>query len=89
MDKVETLSVGIALAITFAVLSGLCFLAFALWPGSTIDFFSVLLHLDLTSLKPAAPLSLAGAFFGVAGWGVIGFVAGVVFASAYNAFGQH
>ncbi len=88
MDKLGALSVGIALAITFAILSGLCFLALALWPGTTIEFFSALVHLDLTSLRPVAPLSLSSALYGMGGWALVGFVAGLVFAWAYNIFNQ-
>jgi len=87
MEKLGTLSVGIALAITFAFLSGLCALAFALWPDATIDFFGAFMHgLDLKAVRSAAPLSLGRILYGVIGLGLIGFVAGVVFGSVYNAF---
>jgi hypothetical protein len=87
MEKLGTLSVGIALAITFAFLSGLCALAFALWPDATIDFFGAFMHgLDLKAVRSAAPLSLGRILYGVIGLGLIGFVAGIVFGSVYNAF---
>lgn len=87
MEKLGTLSVGMALAITFAFLSGLCALAFAVWPDATIDFFGAFMHgLDLKAVRSAAPLSLGRILYGVIGLGLIGFVAGVVFASVYNAF---
>jgi hypothetical protein len=88
MDRLGALSVGIAVAITLAILSGLCFFALALWPGTAIDFFNTLLHLDLTALRPAAPLSLSSALYGMGGWALVGFVAGLVFAWVYNIFNQ-
>ncbi len=89
MDKLGTLPVGIALAITFAFLSGLCTLAFVVWPDATIDFFGAFMHgLDLKPVKSAAPLSLGRILYGVIGLGLVGFVAGIVFASIYNAFSQ-
>jgi hypothetical protein len=88
-EKLSTLPVGIALASTFAFLSGSCALAFALWPDATIDFFTAFLHgLDLKVVKSAAPLGLGRVLYGVIGLGLVGFVAGVVFASVYNAFRQ-
>jgi hypothetical protein len=89
MEKLSTLSVGIALAITFAFLSALCAIAFALWPDATIDFFGAFMHgLDLKAVRSAAPLSLGRVLYGVIGLGIVGFVAGVVYASVYNAFTQ-
>jgi len=40
MEKLSTVSVGLALAITFAFLSILCAIAFTLWPDATIEFFN-------------------------------------------------
>jgi hypothetical protein len=37
MDKVNTLGAGAALAVTFALLSALCAIAFVLAPDGTID----------------------------------------------------
>ena len=89
MDKLSTLAVGIALAITFAFLSGLCALAFAVWPDATIDFFGAFMHgLDLKAVKSAAPLSLGRVLYGVISLGLVGFVAGIVFTSIYNAFSE-
>ena len=89
MDRLSILSAGIALAITFAFLSGLCALAFALWPDATIDFFSAFMHgLDLKVVRSAAPLSLGRVLYVLIGLGVVGFVAGVVYASVYNAVTQ-
>ncbi|HZV21243.1 MAG TPA: DUF5676 family membrane protein [Hyphomicrobiales bacterium] len=86
MHKVGILSVGIALAITFAVLSALCAVATALWPDATIDFFGAFMHaIDLKAVKLAAPVSLGRVLYGVIGLGVVGFVAGIVFAAVYNA----
>ena len=57
MDKVNTLGAGIALAVTLALISALCAVAFVLAPDATLDFFSAFMHgLDLKSVKVAAPL---------------------------------
>lgn len=77
---------GIALAITFAFMSVLCGLAFFLWPEATLDFFAAFMHgVDLKAVKSAVPISLGRALYGVVGLGIVGFLAGVVFASAYDA----
>ncbi len=87
MEKLSTVSVGVALAITFALLSLLCTITFALWPDATIGFFNAFTHgLDLNKARATAPLDLGSVLYGVIGLGIVGFVAGVVFASVYNAF---
>jgi hypothetical protein len=89
LDRLSTLTAGVALAITFAFLSGLCALSFALWPDATVDFFGAFMHgLDLKAVRSTAPLSLGRVLYGVIGLGIVGFVAGVVYASAYNAFSR-
>ena len=89
MEKLSTVSVGVALAITFAFLSVLCAVTFALWPDGTIGFFNAFTHgLDLNKARTTTPLSLGSVLYGVIGLGIVGFVAGVVFASVYNAFSR-
>ena len=85
MDKVNTLGAGIALAVTFALLSALCAIAFVLAPDATLDFFSAFMHgLDLKSVKSAVPLSLGRVLYGIIGLSIVGFIAGFVFAWTYN-----
>jgi hypothetical protein len=85
-SKVSTLGTGIASAITFAFLSVLCAIAFALWPAATLDFFGAFMHgLDLKTVKSAEPITLGRTLYGIIGLGVVGFVAGAVFAGVYNA----
>ena len=89
MNKLGPLSFGIALAITFAFLSGLCAATFALWPDATIDFFGAFMHgLDLKVIRSTAPLSLGGVLYGVIGLALAGFFAGVLCASVYNVFSR-
>jgi hypothetical protein len=89
MDKVNTLGAGVALAVTFALLSALCAVAFVLAPDATIDFFSAFMHgLDLKSVKAATPLSFGRVLYGIVGLSIIGFIAGVVFAWTYNAINR-
>jgi hypothetical protein len=85
-NKLSIMATGIALAITFALMSALCALAFFGWPEATLDFFGAFMHgLDLKTVKSATPITLTRVLYGVVGLGVVGFVTGVVFASAYNA----
>ena len=85
MHRIGVLSAGLALAVTFAVLSAICAVATALWPDATIDFFGAFMHaVDLKAVKSAEPVSLGRTLYGVIGLGVVGFVAGIVFATVYN-----
>jgi 2TM family of unknown function (DUF5676) len=87
--KLNIMAAGIALAITFALMSALCALAFWIAPDATLEFFGAFMHgIDLKAVKSAAPIALARGLYGVAGLGIVGFVAGVVFASAYNAISE-
>jgi hypothetical protein len=85
MNRLSTLSVGVALGATLALMSMLCALAFALWPDATLDFFGAFMHgLDLSTVRSAAPISPGRALYGIVGLGIVGLVAGVVYASIYN-----
>ncbi len=85
MTKLSVLSVGIALGVTSALMSMLCALAVAIWPEATLDFFGAIMHgLDLSAVKSTAPMSSGRIIYGVLGVGVVGLVAGVVYASIYN-----
>lgn len=86
MDRKDPLGTGIASAVTFAFLSVLCAIAFAVAPNATINFFGAFMHgLDLNTVRSAAPLSLGRVLYGVVGLGIIGFIAGCVFAWTNNA----
>ena len=79
MHRIGVLSAGLALAVTFAVLSAICAVATALWPDATIDFFGSFMHaIDLKAVKSAEPVSLGRTLYGICGLGVVGFVAGTV-----------
>lgn len=85
MERIGVLAAGTALAVTFAFMSLVCALAFGLWPEATLDFFGAFAHgLDLSNVKSLAPITPGRALYGVIGLGVVGFVAGMVFAAAYN-----
>lgn len=85
MTRLGTLSAGVALGVTLALMSMLCALAFTLWPNATLDFFGAFMHgLDLSAVKSAGPISPGRALYGVLGLGIVGLVAGVVYASIYN-----
>ena len=58
MNKLNILGAGIAVAVTFALLSILCALAFVVAPNGTIDFFGAFMHgLDLNSVRSTEPRS--------------------------------
>lgn len=85
MNKLNTLAVGIALGITLALTSLLCALAFALWPGATLDFFAAFMHgIDFTTVKSVAPMNPASVLYGAIGLGVVGLITGVVSGAVYN-----
>ena len=86
MNRKDPLSTGIGLAVTLAFLRILCAIAFAVAPDATINFFGAVMHgLDLNAVRSAAPLTLGRVLYGVIGLAIVGFVAGLVFAWAYNA----
>jgi hypothetical protein len=85
MDEVNTFGAGIALAVTLALISALCAVAFVLVPDATLDFFSAFMHgLDLKTVKAATPLSFGKVLYGIIGLSIVGFIAGFVFAWTYN-----
>ena len=85
MNKLSILSVGIALSVTLALMSMLCALAFAIWPDATLDFFGAFMHgLDLGPIRSTVPMSPGRVLYGVLGLGVVGLLAGVLYASIYN-----
>ena len=88
-DKMNPLGAGIALAVTLALLSALCAVAFVLAPDATLDFFGAFMHgLDLKAVKAVAPVSFGGVLYGVIGLSIVGFISGVVFAWIYNAINR-
>lgn len=83
--QLSTLAVGVALGATLALLSMLCALAFAIWPDRTLDFFGAFTHgLDLSMVQTTTPMSAGRILYGVVGLGLVGLVAGVVYALIYN-----
>ncbi len=87
MHRLNPWIVGIAMAITFSILSTACAIAIALFPDGTLSFFNAWFHgLDLTLLKPPGgrPLTLGQFVYGLFGIAVTGFITGAVFATVYN-----
>lgn len=92
MHRLNPWRTGGALAITAAVLYGVCAFAVAVWPAGTLAFFKLAMHgLDLEPLLPAAGLrfSWGGFFCGLAGLAIATFVAGALFTWIYNVLGGH
>lgn len=85
MDKLNPLSVGLATAITLVVINTLCAAAVALWPDAVVNIVSSFAHgLDFRAVKSTEPLGLGRFLVGLISIGVIGFIAGVVFAWSHN-----
>jgi 2TM family of unknown function (DUF5676) len=85
VNKLNTLATSIALGITLALTNLLCALAFALWPGATLDFFAAFMHgLDFATVKSVAPMNPGRVLYGVIGLGVVGLIAVLVFSAVYN-----
>lgn len=85
MDRLSPFSVGLATALTFIVLNTLCAAAVALWPDAAVNVVSSFAHgLDLRSVKSTEPMGIGRFFVGLISLGVIGFIAGVVFAWSHN-----
>ena len=89
MERLSPLSVGLATALTFVVLNTLCAAVVALWPDATLSVVGSFAHgLDLRSVKSTDPMGIGRFFVGLISLGVIGFIAGVVFAWSLNLFGR-
>jgi hypothetical protein len=85
MNRLSPLSVGLAAALTFVVLNTLCAAVITLWPDAALNVVNSFAHgLDLRTVKSAEPMGIGRFFVGLISLGVIGFIAGTVFASAYN-----
>ena len=85
MDKLNPFSVGLATAVTLAVLNTLCAAAVAIWPDGVLAFFNSFAHgLDLSAVKSTQPFSLFRFLCGLAGLALVGFVSGAIFAWTYN-----
>jgi hypothetical protein len=85
MDRLNPLSVGLAMAITLVIVNTLCAAAVALWPDGTITVFNSFAHgLDFRAVKSTEPLGLGRFLLGLISVGVIGFLVGAVFAWSHN-----
>jgi hypothetical protein len=86
MEKLNVWVVGAALAVTAAVLYGVCAAAFALRPAATLDFFNAWFHgLNLSGMQSGAkPFTLGLFIYGLAGLSVSAFVTGAVYTLFVN-----
>lgn len=89
MEKLNPLHIGAAAAITTGLFNALCAVAFALWPAAALDFIGAFMHgLDVNVVKATVPLGLGRALYGIVGVGLVGFVVGLIFATALNLVGR-
>jgi hypothetical protein len=85
MDRLNPLSVGLAMAITLAIVNILCAAVVALWPDGSITVFNSFAHgLDFRAVKSTEPLGLGRFLLGLSSISVIGFLVGAVFAWSRN-----
>jgi hypothetical protein len=85
MNRLSPLSVGLATTLTFVLLNTLCAAVITLWPDAALNIVNSFAHgLDLRTVKSAEPMGIGRFFVGLISLGVIGFIAGTVFAWAYN-----
>lgn len=89
MDRLNPFSVGLATAFTLMVINTLCAAVVALWPDAALSVVGSFAHgLDLRSVKSTDPMGIGRFFVGLISLGVIGFIAGLVFAWSHNLLGR-
>ncbi len=84
MNALNPWRVGIATAITAAIISTICALAIYLFPQGTINFVNSWTHIDITTLMIDRPWTLKGLALGVFNAALTGFLTGALFAGCYN-----
>ncbi len=86
MDKLNPLTVGLAMAITLAIVNTLCAVVVWLWPDAAFSIVGSFAHgLDFRAVQSSELLGLGRFLVGLISIGAIGFVVGAVFAWVYNA----
>jgi hypothetical protein len=86
MDRLNPVTVGLATAITLAIVNSLCAVVVWLWPDAVFTIAGSFAHgLNFRAMQSTESLSLARFLAGLVSIGIIGFVIGAVFAWTYNA----
>lgn len=87
MNRINPTALGLAMAITAAVLNLACAGLVAIAPGSMVGIFQTWWHgLDVSMLAASAqPMTLKGVATGVMTLSAFAFIVGFVFGVAYNA----
>lgn len=89
MDRLSPVTVGLAMAITLAIVNTLCAVVVWLWPDAAFTIAGSFAHgLNFRAMQSTEPLSLGRFLAGLISIGIIGFVIGAVFAWSYNALGR-
>lgn len=89
MDRLDSLRVAVALALTAAVLNGLCAVAFLVSPDGTFKFFGSWMHgLEMSKVRSGTPETAVSVGYGIVAVSMVGFLTGLVFASLYNVLTQ-
>ena len=86
MDNLNPLTVGLATAITLAIVNTLCAIVVWLWPDAAFSIVGSFAHgLDVRAVQSPEPFGPGRFLVGLISIGTIGFVIGAVFAWTYNA----
>lgn len=81
---------GVALAVTSGVVYIICVIAVTLWPAQAVQFFADWFHaIDLTKLFVIPQITLLKFLRGLIGIMLFAYLAGAVYAWAYNACVAH
>lgn len=84
MKKLSVLGLGVASAVTVAVVFLVCSFFFGFYPEMAVKWTIYLMH--GINAEVVEPMTLASFFVGFVVWALVAFVWGVVFAWVYNLF---
>lgn len=87
MHRINVKTLGLAVAITIALVYAACVLVMSIAdPQASVSFFNSLMHgLDGSSIIRKTPMPLSEALMGIAEWFAIGWLIGASIAAVYNA----
>jgi hypothetical protein len=85
MERLHPITVGLAMALTLAIVNTVCALIVWLWPDAALSIVGSFAHgLNFQAVQSAEPLGLGRFAVGLISIAVIGFILGAVFAWSYN-----
>lgn len=88
MPKKNINATGIALALTFLIVSIVCLLLVLIAPGFTLKLFGSFMHgIDITKIAVTPSISI-NTILGIIAVAIGGYLIGVIFAAIYNKFAK-